>query len=38
LGVASLLGFLVTAFPPLADQLEPEDASAPVDAVLAREA
>ena len=38
LGVASLLGFLVTAFAPLADPPEPDDASAPVDAVLEREA
>jgi hypothetical protein len=38
LGVASLLGFLVTAFAPLADPPEPDDASAPVDAVLERNA
>ena len=38
LGVASLLGFVLTVFAPLADPPEPDDASAPVDAVLEREA
>ena len=38
LGVASLLGFLATASAPLADPPEPDDASAPADAVLEREA
>ena len=38
MGVASLLGFVLTVFAPLADPPEPDDASAPVDAVLEREA
>jgi len=38
LGVASLLGFVATAFAPLADPPESDDASVPVDAVLEREA